>query len=66
MKYEEWKKMSDDLKKMSDKVTAFFQTVDKCADATQMYSVRVKANVLQELINKLEESVNIIEYFTCE
>lgn len=63
MHYSDWEKMKKELRKMADKVTGFFLTVDKCAEITQMDSVRIKANALQEMINKLEEAYNIAEMF---
>ena len=63
MKYTDWKNIRDDLRVMADKVTDFFQTVDKCYEKTQMISVKIKADALQEMINKLEEAHNIAEMF---
>ena len=63
MHYEDYCKLRDDIRKKITKLEAQYKVVDECYQKTQMRSVAVEREHIQEVINCLEEAYNSLTYF---
>lgn len=64
MIYEDYLKLRQDLRKKITKLEEHYKVVDECYSKTQMRSVLVEREHIQEVINCLEEAYNSLAYFT--
>lgn len=63
MHYEDYCKLRDDIRRKITKLEAQYKVVDECYQKTQMRSVAVEREHIQEVINCLEETYNSLAYF---
>ena len=63
MHYEDYCKLRDDIRRKISKLEAQYKVVDECYQKTQMRSVAVEREHIQEVINCLEEAYNSLAYF---
>ena len=63
MHYEDYLKLRQDLRKKITKLEEHYKVVDECYEKTQMRSVAVEREHIQEVINCLEEAYNSLAYF---